>query len=89
MLKVQMGASAPVYFACDNGGFPLDNWSGREDSNLRPLPPEGVAPRSRVVLSGDFPWERYSNGAGTLPHSFTMKVQSEPQPLSIWWKEKE
>jgi hypothetical protein len=36
---------APVLFACANGGFPLENWSGREDSNLRPLPPEGVAPR--------------------------------------------
>jgi hypothetical protein len=22
-----------------------ENWSGREDSNLRPLPPEGSAPR--------------------------------------------
>jgi hypothetical protein len=22
-----------------------NTWSGREDSNLRPLPPEGVAPR--------------------------------------------
>jgi hypothetical protein len=43
--KVQTVAPAPVYFACSEGRFPLVNrWSGREDSNLRPLPPERVSP---------------------------------------------
>ena len=39
--KVQNVAPAPVCIAPK----PLIYWSGREDSNLRPLPPEGVSPR--------------------------------------------
>jgi hypothetical protein len=34
--------SAPVLFHVKNGG---NAWSGREDSNLRPLPPEHVEDR--------------------------------------------
>jgi hypothetical protein len=75
--------SAPVYFACGNGGFPLESWSGREDSNLRPLPPEGVAPRSRPIANDNFPWEQNSTEANTFWHSLGSKVQSEPRPLSI------
>jgi hypothetical protein len=30
-------------------------WSGREDSNLRPLPPEGVAPSRARCFSAVFP----------------------------------
>jgi hypothetical protein len=76
--------TTPVYFTCDSGGFPLENWSGREDSNLRPLPPEGVAPLYRTIAGSDFPLERNSTGDGTDWHSSGRKVQHEPQPLSIW-----
>jgi hypothetical protein len=34
--EVQIAAPAPVFFAPNL----LNYWSGREDSNLRPLPPE-------------------------------------------------
>jgi hypothetical protein len=84
MLKVQTVASAPVYFACCDGGFPLENWSGREDSNLRPLPPEGVAPRSHPIAASNFPWEQNSTGAGTLRHIFPMNLILSLRPLSIW-----
>jgi hypothetical protein len=76
--------SAPVYFTCGDGGFPLEKWSGREDSNLRPLPPEGVAPRYRVIADGDFPLEQNSTGKGTLMHSFSMNLILNRKPLSIW-----
>jgi hypothetical protein len=79
--------SAPVLFACDSGGFPLESWSGREDSNLRPLPPEGVAPRYRLIANGIFPWEQNSTGKGTLMHRSASEVQDEPQPLSKWLSE--
>jgi hypothetical protein len=32
-----------------------NRWSGREDSNLRPLPPERVAPRRTRCFSKVFP----------------------------------
>jgi hypothetical protein len=63
--EVQSVTATPVHFACGNGGFPLGKWSGREDSNLRPLHPEGVAPRRLLVPFGDFRWERNSTGLGT------------------------
>jgi hypothetical protein len=40
MAKVQNVAPRPVHI----GAKCLKSWSGREDSNLRPLPPEGVSP---------------------------------------------
>jgi hypothetical protein len=44
--KVQECPSAPVYFVLGEGVLTEGNaWSGREDSNLRPLPPERIAPR--------------------------------------------
>jgi hypothetical protein len=46
---------APVFIACATGGKPLENWSGREDSNLRPLPPEGVAPERIRCFPTAFP----------------------------------
>lgn len=51
--SVQLDRPASVYLACARRSFPLVKcWSGREDSNLRPLPPEGVAPeRIRCFLT--------------------------------------
>lgn len=51
--KVQMVAPAPVHIACRTGANRLVNmWSGKLDSNQRPLPPEGVAPeRIRCFLT--------------------------------------
>jgi hypothetical protein len=39
----------------DRGISGGSDWSGREDSNLRPLPPEGVAPRRIRCFSAVFP----------------------------------
>jgi hypothetical protein len=44
--KVQSVAPAPVHIACRTGAIRLVNcWSGKLDSNQRPLPPERVSPR--------------------------------------------
>lgn len=44
MPRFKLEPSALVYFPCGIGGNPLIKWSGREDSNLRPLPPERNGP---------------------------------------------
>lgn len=80
--KVRSATPAPVLFAWHNGGFPLENWSGREDSNLRPLPPEGVAPRLQQVPSSDFRWEQNSTERRTLRHRFPVNLILNLQPLS-------
>ncbi len=43
-VEVQNVATTPVFAAIVYSGKQGMYWSGREDSNLRPLPPEGVAP---------------------------------------------
>lgn len=43
--EVQIAAPAPVLRKVKMRVFQSFKWSGREDSNLRPLPPEGVSPR--------------------------------------------
>lgn len=48
---------------CNNGGKPLIKWSGREDSNLRPLPPEGVGP-SRMRWFLGIPLLRHLRSSG-------------------------
>ena len=47
--KVQNVAPAPVSIGGDFPHLRIESWSGREDSNLRPLPPEGISP-SRIAL---------------------------------------
>jgi hypothetical protein len=42
---------APLFFSRRNGG---NAWSGKEDSNLRPLPPENVAPDGTRRFSASF-----------------------------------
>jgi len=82
--KVQTVAPAPVYFACSEGRFPLVNrWSGREDSNLRPLPPERVSPSGTGVGFGALPSERNSTGWRTLWHDFNMNLVLSLRPLSM------
>jgi hypothetical protein len=81
-LGAGISAASGGAFACPNGGFPLENWSGREDSNLRPLPPEGVAPRLQRVPSSDFRWEHDSTGAGTFRHRFRANLILNLRPLS-------
>ena len=43
--KVQIVAPVPVSFDPGADLSVWNNWSGREDSNLRPLPPERITPR--------------------------------------------
>lgn len=74
------GGSRP----CPNDKLSACNdWSGREDSNLRPLPPEGVAPEHSLVASSGFPSERISTGSGTLAHRIGVNLILSLQPLSI------
>jgi len=82
--KVQYVAPAPVHIVCFRATIRLvKRWSGREDSNLRPLPPEGVAPRCCRSALGDFPWEQNGTGADTFQHSFSNEVQMNFGALSI------
>lgn len=50
-MKVHKVAPAPVHISAK----PLKNWSGKEDSNLRPLPPEGASPTRTPRISVTFP----------------------------------
>jgi hypothetical protein len=92
--KVQTVAPAPVLFTCfgnrrmvENGSFLATNylfcWSGREDSNLRPLPPERVSPSGTGVGFGALPSERNSTGWRTLWHDFNMNLVLSLRPLSM------
>jgi hypothetical protein len=49
--KVQIVAPTPVSFDPGTDLSAWNIWSGREDSNLRPLPPEGAAPSLRPWFS--------------------------------------
>ena len=74
--------SAPVHIAGDRGGR---LWSGREDSNLRPLPPERKAPsRTRWHLAASPLGEMLSGGAcsrGVPGSGFTVSLQPLSTPL--------
>lgn len=78
--KVQTVAPAPVHMPHEIGG---KAWSGRRDSNPRPLPPEHDAPRYSPIADGIFPWEQNSTGASTLRHRIGLEVQRNLRALSI------
>lgn len=44
-MKVQPVASTPVPLRGYFSSLRMVSWSGKEDSNLRPLPPESITPR--------------------------------------------
>ena len=77
--------STPVHFVLGNGVFTEGNkWSGREDSNLRPLPPERNAPRrTQRHRAASKRGDLLSGGVGHPAFSakgFTASLR----PLSIW-----
>jgi hypothetical protein len=79
--KVQRCPSAPVYIVLE---IASSLWSGRLDSNQRPLPPERIAPRLTrrfsVLSSGD----GLPSGGACSRFAPTSRFTVNFQPLSIW-----
>jgi hypothetical protein len=73
-------SSRPCAFRANNGG---NLWSGREDSNLRPLPPEGVAPRRIRCFSTVFPEASMRSGGLCSRSVHGLNLIQWLRPLSI------
>jgi hypothetical protein len=82
--KVQLVPPAPVVLSSEMADFRETCWSGREDSNLRPLPPERIAPaRTRRFSALSYGDDLPSGGAcSRLIHGRRFAVNF--RPLSIW-----
>ena len=84
--EVQNVACAPVFPRREMLVFTGEKWSGREDSNLRPLPPEDNSPSRTPQFSVGFAWvtgayacvcSRFLHGGGSI---------SNLRALSLLWR---
>ena len=79
--KVHDVPTGPCLFSLPEGEFySRKRWSGREDSNLRPLPPEGVSPSRAWRFTAVILWQTLrSEGLCSFPvHGLNLGLNLGP-----------
>jgi len=82
--KSSLEPSTPVHFVLRNGMLTEGNqWSGREDSNLRPLPPERISPSRTRARPVTFQSARLPSSGACSRAVPGARFKTSLRPLSI------